>query len=401
MNLPRKKYSLNFKKGLYLIFFFFIFFPFVSPIKTSTDMQPYSVICAFLLLPSFKFSISRSQILIFFFPLTATLLLFVSDFSFNSLRSLYNYISLFIIYYVSFKVLKSNVLDLKSIIKFFLSIWISIGLLQVTIKKDLLTFLISESRTTENRGATSLAPEPTFFAIILIFFLLFIFQLDLKGKNKYYIAIVFSILLVAKSSMGLVYMLVIFSYLLLTKLSLKLLMITLLSCLLLSASISFFVDSRLYDLALIFIENPSNLIMLDASINDRFFQIFFSIKGFFQFYFLPHGFSYWGKYLAIEVPQYSDYVMVDYFSSDGRIMSGLGSLLFELGFFGLLLPILILKQNIILYRKSFIDLFFVLILIFLLLISAIPIGFSYFGFYLAFIEYINSENKSNNSFILD
>jgi hypothetical protein len=93
--------------------------------------------------------------------------------------------------------------------------------------------------------------------------------------------------------------------------------------------------------------------------------------------------------------------MVDYFSSDGRIMSGLGSLLFELGLFGLLLPILILKQNIILYRKSFIDLFFVLILIFLLLISAIPIGFSYFGFYLAFIEYINSENKRDNSFILD
>lgn len=400
MNLTSNKFSLNFKKGIYSLFFFFVFFPFVSPIKTSTDMQPYSVVCAILLLPSFKFSISRSQILISFFPLIAFLLLFVSDFSFNSLRSLYNYISLFIIYYVSYKVLKSNVLNVKSIIKFFLSVWISIGILQATIKKDLFTFLISESRTTENRGATSLAPEPTFFAIILIFFLVFIFQLNLKDKNKYYIAIIFSILLVAKSSMGLVYLLVIFFYLLLTKLSLKLFFITLLSCLLLSLSISFFVDSRLYDLATIFIENPSNLIMLDASINDRFFQIFFSIKGFFEFYFLPHGFSYWGKYLAIEVPKYSDYVMVDYFSSDGRIMSGLGSLLFELGLFGLLLPILILKQNIILYRKNFIDLFFVLILIFLLLISAIPIGFSYFGFYLAFIEYINSDKEERNSLFL-
>jgi hypothetical protein len=323
--------------------------------------------------------------------------LFFSDFSFNSLRSLYNYISLFIIYYVSYKVLKSNVLNVKSIIKFFLSVWISIGLLQATIKKDLLTFLISESRTTENRGATSLAPEPTFFAMILIYFLLFIFQLNLKNKNKYYIAIIFSILLVAKSSMGFVYLLVMFFYILLTKLNFKLFLITISSCLLLSISISFFVDSRLYELAMIFIENPSNLIMFDASINDRFFQIYFSIKGFFQFYFLPHGFSYWGKYLAIEVPKYSDYVMVDYFSSDGRIMSGLGSLLFELGFFGLLLPILILKQNIILYRNNFIDLFFVLILISLLLISAIPIGFSYFGLYLALIEYINTERKVNIS----
>ena len=105
MNLTSNKFSLNFKKGIYSLFFFFVFFPFVSPIKTSTDMQPYSVVCAILLLPSFKFSISRSQILISFFPLIAFLLLFVSDFSFNSLRSLYNYISLFIIYYVYYMVL--------------------------------------------------------------------------------------------------------------------------------------------------------------------------------------------------------------------------------------------------------------------------------------------------------
>ena len=397
MNIYFNNFSLFLKKGIFILFLFFIFFPFVSPIKTSTDMQPYSVVFAFILLPFFKLTITRSQLYILLLPLVAIVVLFFSDFSFNSLRSLYNYISLFIIYYVSYKVLKSNVLNVKSIIKFFLSVWISIGLLQATIKKDLLTFLISESRTTENRGATSLAPEPTFFAIILIYFLLFIFQLNLKNKNKYYIAIIFSILLVAKSSMGFVYLLVMFFYILLTKLNFKLFLITISSCLLLSISISFFVDSRLYELAMIFIENPSNLIMFDASINDRFFQIYFSIKGFFQFYFLPHGFSYWGKYLAIEVPKYSDYVMVDYFSSDGRIMSGLGSLLFELGFFGLLLPILILKQNIILYRNNFIDLFFVLILISLLLISAIPIGFSYFGLYLALIEYINTERKVNIS----
>jgi hypothetical protein len=391
MDIPQNKYELNFKRGIYFLFFFFVFFPFISPVKTSTDMQPYSVIFAIILLPFFKLTITKSQLLILLLPLLAILMLIFSDFSFNSFRSLYNYISLFIIYYVSFKVLKSNILNIETVIKIFFSAWVTIGVLQTTIKKDLFTFLISDSRTTENRGVTSLAPEPTFFAIILFFFLLYFFHLNIKNKKTYYIVIVLSILLIAKSSMGLVYLLILFIYLLITNLSLKHFFATILLISLLSLSLSYFVDSRLYGLVIVFIESPSNLLTLDASINDRFFQIFFSIKGFFQFYLFPHGFSYWGKYLAVEVPKYSEYVMVDFFSSDGRIMSGLGSLLFELGLFGLLLPLLIFKQNIFLFRNNITNILFVFILIFLLLISAIPIGFSYFGFYLAFIEYIKFE----------
>jgi hypothetical protein len=393
MNIHFNTYSLFLKKGIFILFLFFVFFPFVSPVKTSTDMQPYSVIFAIILLPFFKLTITRSQLLILLLPFLAIVMLFFSDFSFNSFRSLYNYISLFIIYYVSFKVLKSNIFNIEIIIKIFFSAWVVIGFLQATIKRELFTFLISDSRTTASRGVTSLAPEPTFFAIILFFFLLFFFHLGIKDKNRYFIAIIASIIFIAKSSMGVVYLLILFIYLFITNLSFKLFFSTILLISLLSITFSYFIDSRLYGLVMVFIESPSNLLTLDASINDRFFQIFFSIKGFFQFYLFPHGFSYWGKYLAVEVPKYSDYVMVDFFSSDGRIMSGLGALLFELGLFGLLLPLLIFKQNIFLFRNTIISLFFVFILILLLLISAIPIGFSYFGFYLAFIEYLKYEKQ--------
>jgi hypothetical protein len=393
MSYFQDKYFLFLRKVISLVFLFFVFFPFVAFFKTGTDMQPYSVVCGIFLFPFFKFKITKSQMYFFFLVLIAFLLLFFSDFSFNSFRSLYNYISLFIIYYVSFRILSLKIVDIESIIKIFLSVWIIVGFLQATIKKDLFTFLISESRTTDNRGVTSLAPEPTFFAIVLIFFILFIYHLNLNNSKKYFTAIIFSILLLAKSSMGIFYLLILFLYIFITNFNLRLFLFTSLTLFLLGLSFSFFSDTRLYQLSMLFIENPFNLLILDASVNDRFFQIFFSIKGFFQFYFFPHGFSLWSKYLAMEVPKYADYVLVDYFSSEGRIMSGLGSLLFELGLFGLLMPIMILNNNIILFRDRLLDLIFVTILVLLLLISAIPIGFSYFGFYLALNEYLKSEKK--------
>ena len=384
---------LRIKKILYILFFVFVFFPFLSPIRTNTDMQPYSVVLAFLLFPFFKFSLSKNQFLILLISIFSFIVFIYSGPSFATFRSLYNYISIFVIYYISNKILKERIFKVDSIIKYSFYVWIVIGLLQSTIKRDLFVFLLSDARTTENRGVTSLAPEPTFFAIILIFFFLFIFYLNFHNQKKFYFMIIFSVLFLAKSSMGTLYLFVLFIYYLFTKLSIRFFFLSILVIFSLSFSMSYFYDSRLYGLALVFIENPSNLLLLDASINDRFFQIYFSLKGFFHFFLLPHGFSSWGNYLVVEIPKYADYVLLDYSSSDSRIMSGLGSLLFELGFIGLLLPFVIVKFNLLLFKNNTFGLFFVLILIFLLLVSAIPIGFSYFGFYLALIEYLSKERS--------
>jgi hypothetical protein len=389
-----RKNNIFFKKILSFIFLFFVFFPFISPVKTNTDMQPYSLVFAFLLLPLFKFRITKSQVIILIIPIVAILLLILSSLNFNTLRSLYNYISIFFIYYVTYKILNSEMFNIEKIIKFFLYIWIAIGLFQTLFKKDFLTFLISDSRTTESRGVTSLAPEPTFFALILIFFLLFIYHLNYKNKFFYYFLIVSSILFFAKSSMGLLYLFFLFLYLFLTKLSFKFLAVSVSIVLVFSFFVQFFYDSRIYGLISLFVENPSNLLLLDESVNDRFFQIFFSLKGFLSFFLLPHGFSNWNNYLTSEVPKYSNYVMVEYSSVDGRIMSGYGSLLFELGFFGLLMPFVLIKQNFALYKTNLYSFFFILIIINLLMISAIPIGFSYFGFYLALLEYILKRKRN-------
>jgi hypothetical protein len=391
------KYFFFLRKVISFIFLFFVFFPFISPVKTNTDMQPYSLFFSLLLLPLFQFKITKFQLIILAIPIIAVLLLMFSSINYNTLRSLYNYFSIFFIYYVSYKILKHQLFDIQKVIKIFLYIWVAIGFFQTLFKKDFLTFLISNSRTTETRGVTSLAPEPTFFALILIFFLLFIFHLNYKNKNIYYFLIVCSILFFAKSSMGLLYLFFLFSYLFLTKLSFKFLAISFFSVFVFSFFIQFFYDSRIYGLISLFVENPSNLLLLDESVNDRFFQIFFSLKGFFSFFLLPHGFSNWSSYLVSEVPKYSGYVLVEYSTEDGRIMSGYGSLLFELGFFGLLMPFVLIKQNFILYKANFSSFFFVVLIINLLMISAIPIGFSYFGFYLALVEYILKRKQNNQS----
>jgi hypothetical protein len=358
-------------------------------------MQPYAVIFSLLLLPFFKFRITKPQVYILVLTIVALILFIFSGPSFNSFRSLYNYISIFCIYYVSYKILKFELFDIKLLIKRFFYGWIIVSFLQLLINKKFLTFLISDSRTTENRGVTSLAPEPTFFAIILFFFLILFFHLNYERKKTLYFLIVFSILFSAKSSMGVLFLFFIFFYLLITKLSLKYITLSFFFIILISFITPLFVDSRIYGLISLFIENPSSLLLVDASINDRFFQIFFALKGFLDFYSLPHGFSYWNIYLASEVSKYSNYVMVDSFSVDGRIMSGYGSLFFELGFFGLFVPYVFFKHILYLYKNEIKSFFLIFLILNLLLISAIPIGFTYFGFYLGFLEYLVFQKKQN------
>ena len=356
-------------------------------------MQPYAVIFALVLFPFFKFKITKSQIYILALSIVAIVLFVFSGPSFNSFRSLYNYISIFFFFYITFKILKSQLFDIKLIIKKFFYIWVIVGLLQLLINKNFLTFLLSDSRTTENRGVTSLAPEPTFFAIILFFFLLLFFHLNYEKKKIFYFLIIFSILFIAKSSMGVMYLFLIFIYLFLTKLNFKFFTLSFLVLISISFIVPFFADSRIYGLISMFIDNPSSLLLLDASINDRFFQIFFAFKGFLDFYLLPHGFSYWNIYLAAEVPKYANYVMLDYFSVDGRIMSGYGSVFFELGFFGLLLPFIFFKHILFLLQNKIKDILLVLLILNLIMISAIPIGFTYFGFYLGILEYLVFQKK--------
>jgi hypothetical protein len=146
--------------------------------------------------------------------------------------------------------------------------------------------------------------------------------------------------------------------------------------------------SRLFQISDRFLNDPFSLLLLDASVNDRFFHVFYSLKGFLENFLLPHGFGAWIPYVSTQFSSYPDYVLVDTFTLAGRIMSGYGSLLFELGLPGLLIPFLVFRSNFRIFGPSPCRKFGLPLLCSLLMFSSIPLSFPLFSFYLGFLNFL-------------
>ena len=131
----------------------------------------------------------------------------------------------------------------------------------------------------------------------------------------------------------------------------------------------------------IILENPSNFYLIDASGNDRVAHIFFSLKGALDNFLLPNGFNNWTQYVNSESARNQTFFYV----SSGRIMSTYGAALYELGVFGLILPVSI---NIILFRLDIRSRFAIIITINLLLFTAIPLAFPILSIFLGYIYYM-------------
>ena len=151
-------------------------------------------------------------------------------------------------------------------------------------------------------------------------------------------------------------------------------------------------DIRALHLLSQLITHPESL-MSDDSINTRMGIIYFSIKGFIDGYGMPNGFGAFSDYWTIEILKQNIFVQV-YGTPPVRIMSFYGSILFELGVIGLLIPIsysiIIFKA----YKKNIKD--FLLFFFFLntILFTAIPLSLPLVGVYMAALLY-RSDNSVN------
>jgi len=142
-----------------------------------------------------------------------------------------------------------------------------------------------------------------------------------------------------------------------------------------------------------FLSEPSNLFIADASINDRVSAIYFSIKGFFDNNMIANGFGTYAQYLSDELPKQDTFWWV---SESNRIMSFYGGILFELGFVGLLIPfvysILIFKA----YKYKISDGLLYFFFINTILLTAIPLSFPFVGIYMATLLYKVKYETPNN-----
>lgn len=340
------------------------FFPFIQIIPIGTDSQPYALMISMIIFPFYfnrKINLSLFSLLII--AVFSIIILFISNIDFGSIRSLINYISLFIISYVTYKSLKfTNGLNYK-IFKNIVYTWFTIGTIQTFIYSNFLSFLLprgnSEDTIESGRGVVCLAPEPTFYGIICVLFIMlgYLNFKNTEGVKKLYTLLVIQIFIYARSSLVIMiifaclFIYAFVSFITKKKNKIKIIFTILFLLFILFSIVDNFSEQisgiRIGKILTLMLENPDKLILLDDSINERFVHLFFPLYGLIENWGLPHGYSIYPDFMekCYNNPELN-YLVTDYTLNNNvtRIMSGWGSILFELGIIGLLLLYVIVRN---------------------------------------------------------
>jgi len=373
-----------------------ICFPYVTPISFGTDVQPWGVmfatiLTAVLLLKGYKFKITFTLL---FIPIIASILLFLfSDTDFDEFRSFTGYVSIGVIPLAFHYLLKTNYENTIAILKFAIIIYLVVALVQTFIYIDFMSFVLNRlsGAGSGGRGVNSLSTEPTFYGLICLFLLLIISELEMTNKKFYIFLLLFQIIFLSQSSLTILLLLIFGFFYVLFKLSPMTIFLASITYILLFYVVTISdIQTRSIVIATKFITNPE-VLLIDASINSRAAHIYFSIKGFFDNYGVPAGFSAFPAYWTSEIVGHDIFIQYTSYAPN-RIMSYYGAILFELGLIGALIPI---TYSIILFQAYRYNIRQFLILIFsinIILFTAVPVTFTLVGMYFGALIY-KAENR--------
>lgn len=386
-------------KAFIVMFYLFIFFPFVQIVPLPTDIQPYAMMFSIILLFMFFLHDSKIkfpiEIMMLLPPLLLSIIIGAYEFNFNSIRGAANYISLFCIALATYNALETEKTFSDWTLKTAVWIWLVIGLVQKFIYPKFMTFLLYMGRGSAEggRGVISLAPEPTFYGIICIFFLLLNFHYH---NNKWILVILLGQLIyLSMSSMAILFCILFgiyyfFIYMVFFQTKMKSTLIVILSMFFIGLFVfqsGLISDSRVGKLIALSIDDPSYILLVDPSGNDRFAHIFFSTLGMFQNYFLPHGFNAWNDQVLALISRYGEYF--GDITTSNRIMSGYGAALFELGAVGLFVPLSITLSLYNFHKNDIRRVLLFALFVNTILFSAIQLSFPFVGFLIGFMSYVS------------
>ena len=352
-----QRIKINTNNFLYHLLIIFCFFPFLNILRLPIDSQPNALIISFLiLLINYKYIIYKfptKLLFLFIIFFIATIVLLFSEFNFLTFTSYISYLSLCFIplaVYVSLK--KLNGIPYKSFKRTIL-IWGIVGFIQRIYNPEFLNFLQyrSSGSAVMGRGVNSLAPEPTYYAtVIALFLVIYVINNFIERKKFIWITfLIFQLLIFSVSStIIVVFFISICIYLLLNLFQINLKNKYLYLAIILLFSVLFIfqnnfeliTNTRIYKIINIIISRPE-LILLDQSINERFNHAFFPILSLYDNFMIPNGFDNFSNYITekITITKYSIFFNNIDLSHYNKIMSGYGAAFFELGGFGLLIPI--------------------------------------------------------------
>ncbi|WP_067177447.1 hypothetical protein [Sulfurospirillum sp. UCH001] len=371
----------------YLLIILFSFFPYITLYSFGSDIQPWSIVSITLMsLLLFYNKIRFYNIFVFLFlPFLYSLFLLIVSMDYSSgVRSTLGYLTIGLVPFIFNRILIKHYELFVKFLKLTTIVYLIVGLIQILFDEQFMAFLLNRNTTTISRGVVSLSPEPTFYGIICLFLILLFISLDIKNKIKYIFLLLFQICFLAQSTMTIFFLLIFSFYYFLFKMNIKivgLLCLSMFVTLIFIDNIDFVPQNiRLFQLISAFLNDPSNIVIFDASINERVSAIYFSIKGFIDNNFLPNGFGIYSQYLNHELPKQNIFWWT---SESNRIMSFYGSILFEMGFIGFTIPFV---YTIIIFRayknqigSGLLYFFFINTI----LVSAIPLSFPFVGIYMA------------------
>lgn len=399
---------------IYLLIFF-SFFPYIQLVPIGTDSQPYALAVALFILPfCFKSKMKINLAYLFYIFLFAVFAILISTFSFNSVRSLINYVTLFVVTYVTYFSLRRIKGIPYKFLKYTVYIWFFVGTIQTFVYPNFLTFLlprgVSEGLIASGRGIIGLAPEPTFYGMMCLIFgmIAYLNFNEKKDIKKIYILLAIQIFIYSRSSLTIFILACAFCLYIGIKLFKQngiktffaFCIFTTFFYYLINMENSFLASFRVGVLFRILMNNPELFLTLDDSVNERFVHVFFPTYGFLENWGLPNGYDKFTQFFE-DCKKNSDinYLISDYVyeKEATRIMSGLGSILFELGVIGLLLLKVVsnLCLNVLNGYSKYI-LFFIFICI---LLNAIPFSNPLIPFFIGNLMYLKSIKKTNANII--
>jgi len=399
------------------ILLFLVLFPYLSLIRTPFDTLPFAVIFSILIFSIFL--IKKDDNLSFPFPLWTLFLIFLyalgiyfinSDYYYG-MRSLTGYASVFFITLASYNTFKY--INVKNYI-FSIYIWLFFGIAQLLFNKNFGRWLVPRMSTSVERGVTSLAVEPSYYATVCIFALILneLFYRNAKYNRKlYYILmciLVFQII-ISFSGLGFLFLLVFFFS-------------KCISLIFFNRGIKrnqIFFPSIIIPLFIIFLflylpalqntragillrsglRGPTTLLFTDQSVADRVSHVLLSFYSLFYSYGIGLGLGTWGDYsnlLTASAGGRIEELANVWLSTGGRIMSGWGSVIYEIGIFGVLFVMVFLWIMFVGSRrnKEMKSVYFMSMLtIGFIMLMAVPIAFPLFGYTLGVFLYYAYRGK--------
>lgn len=347
------------KRFFVILFLFSCFFPYLRLLPLSTDHQPNAFLLGCLLLVVLRPKKMQWEfVLLFWGVLCGLICLFITSPNSTGISIFFVYLNLFLLPYISY-ISMSYIGGLPfSLFKTVVWIWGSVGFIQRFIYPKFLFFLLNrspEEGLAHGRGGVGLAVEPTYYGMICLI-LMMILYLNFRNEKGCKFLMLFLIIQLVVFTMSTTCMLLIMGVsmcfaiyrILFSKRRFQILLISIMFGVGIYYLLSIYIttlDIRFANAIRQLLEDPSNFIIMDESVNGRFMHAFYPIKGFLDNWGMPHGFDGYESYLhkMSHDSVHWKYLQIN-IEGENRIYTMLGEPLFELGLFSFPMFYVIIKS---------------------------------------------------------